>query len=65
MLDPSLLVEQLGIFAIFLEGLLSFFSPCVLPLVPLYLSYLFTYLINGWVSSNMISLIVFSLIFWL
>ena len=40
MLDPSLLVEQLGIFAIFLEGLLSFFSPCVLPLVPLYLSYL-------------------------
>ena len=29
----------------------------------LYLSYLFTYLINGWVSSNMISLIVFSLIF--
>ncbi|MBQ6333614.1 MAG: redoxin domain-containing protein [Erysipelotrichaceae bacterium] len=25
---------------IFLEGLLSFFSPCVLPLIPLYMSYL-------------------------
>ena len=28
------------IFGVFTEGLLSFFSPCVLPLVPLYLSYL-------------------------
>lgn len=27
-------------FAIFLEGLLSFLSPCVLPLLPLYMSYL-------------------------
>lgn len=27
-------------FAVFLQGLLSFFSPCVLPLVPLYLGYL-------------------------
>ena len=26
--------------ATFLEGLLSFFSPCVLPLIPLYISYL-------------------------
>jgi cytochrome c-type biogenesis protein len=26
--------------AIFLEGILSFFSPCVLPLIPLYMSYL-------------------------
>ena len=25
---------------VFFQGLLSFFSPCVLPLVPLYLSYL-------------------------
>ena len=25
---------------VFLQGLLSFFSPCVLPLVPLYVSYL-------------------------
>jgi len=27
-------------FAVLLQGLLSFFSPCVLPLVPLYLGYL-------------------------
>ena len=27
-------------FTVFLQGLLSFFSPCVLPLVPLYVSYL-------------------------
>lgn len=33
---------QAGIpaFTVFLQGLLSFFSPCVLPLVPLYLGYL-------------------------
>lgn len=30
----------LSIGSLFLEGLLSFFSPCVLPLVPLYISYL-------------------------
>lgn len=29
-----------SVFTVFLQGLLSFFSPCVLPLVPLYLSYL-------------------------
>ena len=26
--------------SVFIQGLLSFFSPCVLPLVPLYISYL-------------------------
>ena len=26
--------------AVFIQGVLSFFSPCVLPLVPVYLSYL-------------------------
>ena len=25
---------------VFLEGLLSFFSPCVIPLIPLYIGYL-------------------------
>jgi cytochrome c-type biogenesis protein len=29
-----------GLSGIFLEGILSFFSPCVLPLIPLYMSYL-------------------------
>lgn len=28
------------VLTVFLQGLLSFFSPCVLPLVPLYVSYL-------------------------
>lgn len=28
------------VFTVFLQGLLSFFSPCVLPLVPLYIGYL-------------------------
>ena len=27
-------------YSLFVEGLLSFFSPCVLPLMPLYISYL-------------------------
>ena len=26
--------------AVFIQGLLSFFSPCVLPLIPLYIGYL-------------------------
>lgn len=30
----------MNIFSLFLEGLLSFFSPCVLPVVPLYIGYL-------------------------
>ena len=28
------------VITVFVQGLLSFFSPCVLPLVPLYLGYL-------------------------
>ena len=32
--------EGMSVLGLFLEGLLSFFSPCVLPLVPLYVSYL-------------------------
>ena len=28
------------VLTVFLQGLLSFFSPCVLPLIPLYISYL-------------------------
>lgn len=32
--------EPMSIISLFLEGLLSFFSPCVLPLIPLYISYL-------------------------
>ena len=34
--------ELIQIFAIFLEGIISFFSPCVIPLIPLYMGYLAT-----------------------
>ena len=33
-------MEQLSLVAVWLEGLLSFFSPCVVPLLPLYMGYL-------------------------
>ena len=36
----SSVIEHIGIFGAFLEGLISFFSPCVLPLLPLYFGYL-------------------------
>jgi len=32
--------ESISFILVFLEGLLSFFSPCVLPLIPIYVSYL-------------------------
>ncbi len=36
------MTELIQVFAIFLEGLISFFSPCVIPLIPLYMGYLAT-----------------------
>lgn len=32
--------ESISFIFVFLEGLLSFFSPCVIPLIPIYISYL-------------------------
>ena len=32
--------ESVSFIIVFLEGLLSFFSPCVIPLIPIYISYL-------------------------
>lgn len=32
--------KDLSLIGVFAEGLLSFFSPCVLPLIPLYMAYL-------------------------
>ncbi|NLC19681.1 MAG: redoxin domain-containing protein [Clostridiales bacterium] len=39
---PALNVSatSINIFIVFLEGVLSFFSPCVIPLIPVYVSYL-------------------------
>ncbi len=34
------LIEQIGILGAFAEGLISFFSPCVIPLLPIYFGYL-------------------------
>ena len=31
---------SIPVLTVFLQGLLSFFSPCVLPLLPLYIGYL-------------------------
>ena len=39
-LNMSSVIEHIGIFGAFLEGFISFFSPCVLPLLPLYFGYL-------------------------
>ena len=33
-------MSDLGLFVVFIEGLLSFFSPCILPILPVYLSIL-------------------------
>lgn len=40
MLDTSALVGNVSFILVFLAGLTSFFSPCVLPLLPVYLGYL-------------------------
>lgn len=32
--------NSIGFFIVFIEGILSFFSPCVIPLIPVYMSYL-------------------------
>lgn len=34
------LVDNISFLLVFVEGFLSFFSPCVIPLIPLYISYL-------------------------
>lgn len=35
-----MMIENISVFAAFIAGLLSFVSPCVLPLIPVYLGYL-------------------------
>ncbi|MGN1053844.1 MAG: cytochrome c biogenesis CcdA family protein, partial [Erysipelotrichaceae bacterium] len=34
------MMESITLISVFIEGILSFISPCVLPLIPLYMSYL-------------------------
>lgn len=40
MLHPNDVLSNLSLLLVFTEGLLSFFSPCVLPLLPIYMGYL-------------------------
>lgn len=39
MIDSSML-GNISVLVVFVEGLLSFFSPCVIPMIPLYMGYL-------------------------
>ena len=45
-------MNSISVPLVFLAGLLSFLSPCILPLVPIYLSYLSGSSISGDTSSN-------------
>lgn len=40
MIDNLIITENINFFLVFLGGILSFFSPCVIPLLPVYVSYL-------------------------
>lgn len=40
MIDANTILKSVNFAMVFAEGLLSFFSPCVLPLLPLYIGYL-------------------------
>lgn len=40
MFDANTILKSVNFIMVFAEGLLSFFSPCVLPLLPLYIGYL-------------------------
>lgn len=40
MFDNLVSIESINFILVFIEGILSFFSPCVLPLIPIYISYL-------------------------
>lgn len=45
-------MENINIFVVFIEGILSIFSPCILPLLPVYLSMLSNSSITDMESSN-------------
>lgn len=40
MFDNLVSLDNISFILVFLEGVISFFSPCVIPLIPLYMSYL-------------------------
>jgi cytochrome c-type biogenesis protein len=40
MFENILSIGNINFFLVFVEGIISFFSPCVIPLIPIYMSYL-------------------------
>jgi cytochrome c-type biogenesis protein len=40
MIESIVSTNSLSLFLVFIEGIISFFSPCVIPLIPIYISYL-------------------------
>ncbi len=40
MFENILSIGHINFFLVFIEGIISFFSPCVIPLIPIYMSYL-------------------------
>lgn len=40
MIDTSSVLSSLSFVMVFIEGLVSFFSPCVIPMIPIYMGYL-------------------------
>lgn len=39
-MDPLISTSNISFILVFLEGIISFFSPCVIPLIPVYMGYL-------------------------
>lgn len=40
MIDNLVSMENINLMMVFIQGLLSFFSPCIIPLIPVYMGYL-------------------------
>lgn len=40
MLEGIVTIDNISFLLVFLEGVISFFSPCIIPLIPVYMSYL-------------------------
>jgi cytochrome c-type biogenesis protein len=55
--------ENISIFAAFVAGLLSFVSPCVLPLVPIYLGYMTGTAATNLGTANRLRLVIHALFF--
>jgi len=55
--------QNLNLAAAFIAGILSFFSPCVLPLVPVYLGYMAGTAVSGLADSSRLRILAHALFF--